>query len=200
MPDQCERCVASVARCALSSSRHDARKALPMRAPARSSGNDARMRGDEQTRTEFDASFPGLVTVACHAARRFFRFDESVVRNAVAETMAQTYERWGRVRHHDDPAGWVIVRTKDVCLEFLRAKSETEDQAISEDIVDNLDRLSKRQRDVAVLRYLMDCDEATTAVALGTTESKVHTRAERARQRIRGDLERVYGLAGGAPI
>jgi DNA-directed RNA polymerase specialized sigma24 family protein len=158
------------------------------------------MRGDEQTRIEFDASFPGLVTVACHAARRFFRFDESVVRHAVAETMAQTYERWERVRHHDSPSGWVIVRTKDVCLEFLRAKSETEDETISENLVDALDRLSKGQRDVAVLRYLMDCDEATTAVALGTTESKVHTLAERARHRMHGDLERVYLVADGAPI
>jgi RNA polymerase sigma factor (sigma-70 family) len=158
------------------------------------------VRGDEQSRSEFDASFPGLVTVACDAARRFFRFDESVVRNAVAETMAQAFERWERVRRHDDPTGWVIVRTKDVCLEYLRAKSETEDQAISGNIVDTLDRLSKRQRDVAVLRYLMDCDEATTAVALGTTESKVRSRAERARHRMRGDLERVYGLTDEAPV
>jgi RNA polymerase sigma factor (sigma-70 family) len=114
--------------------------------------------------------------------------------------MAQAFERWERVRRHDDPTGWVIVRTKDVCLEFLRAKSETEDQAISGNIVDTLDRLSKRQRDVAVLRYLMDCDEATTAVALGTTESKVRTRAERARHRMRGDLERVYGVTDEAPV
>ena len=171
-----------------------------IRVRARLEGNDAQMRGDEQTRSEFDASFPGLVTVACHAARRFFRFDESIVRNAVAETMAQTYERWERVRHHDSPAGWVIVRTKDVCLEFLRAISETEEHALSESIVDTLDRLTRRQRDVAVLRYLMDCDQATTAVALGTTESKVSTRAEKARHRIRGDLEGVYDFADEVPV
>jgi DNA-directed RNA polymerase specialized sigma24 family protein len=158
------------------------------------------MRGDEQARIEFDASFPVLVTVACHAAQRFFRFDDSVVRNAVAETMAQTYERWERVRHHDNAAGWVIVRTKDVCLEFLRAKSETEDEPISESIVDTLDRLSRRQRDVAVLRYLMDCDEATTAVALGTTESKVNALAEKARHHMRGDLDGLYDFAHEAPI
>jgi RNA polymerase sigma factor (sigma-70 family) len=158
------------------------------------------MRGDEQTRTEFDASFPGLVAVASHAAQRFFRFDESVVRNTVAETMAQTYEHWERVRRHDSPAGWVIVRTKEVCLEFLRAKSAVEDEATSENIVNTLDRLPKHQRDVAVLRYLMDCDEATTAVALGTTESKVSAWAEKARQRIRGDLDGLYDIAAEAPV
>lgn len=157
------------------------------------------MRGAEPPRAEFDAAFPGLVMVACQAAQRFFRFDVSVVRIAVAETMAQTYERWERVRRHDSPAGWVIVRTKDVCLEFLRAKSEIEDETISEHIVDTLDRLSRHQRDVAVLRYLMDCDEATTAVALRTTESKVKAVAQKARQRMRGDLDGVYDVAE-APV
>ncbi len=80
------------------------------------------------------------------------------------------------------------------------AKSETEDEAISENIVDTLDRLSKRQRDVAVLRYLMDCDEATTAVALGTTEMKVNALAEKARHRMRGDLDGIYDVPDEAPI
>jgi DNA-directed RNA polymerase specialized sigma24 family protein len=158
------------------------------------------MRGDERTRIEFDAAFPGLVAVACHATQRFFRFDESVVRNAVAETMAQTYERWERVRRHDSPSGWVIVRTKDVCLEFLRAKSEIEDEDISEHIVDVLDRLSRHQRDVAVLRYMMDCDEATTAVALRTTESNINALADKARHRLRGELDPVYAVADETPV
>ena len=166
-----------------------------MRVAARSNGNDAQMRGEEEARTEFDASFPGLVTVACHTAQRFFRFDEVVVRNVVAETMAQTYEGWERIRRRDNPTGWVIVRSKDVCLEFLRAMSETEDQAISEHIVDTLDRLPRRQRDVAVLRYLMDCDETTTALALGTTAEKVNAWAEKARHRLRSDLDGVYDFA-----
>jgi len=154
------------------------------------------MRGDDQARTEFDAAFPGLVTIACHAAQRFFRYDESIVGTAVAETLAQTFERWERVRRHDNAPSWVIVRTKNVCLELLRAKSETEDAPVSASIVETLDHLTKRQRDVVVLRYLMDCDEATTAVALGTTEAKVERIAHKARQRMHGNLDAVYDLAG----
>ncbi len=92
------------------------------------------------------------------------------------------------------------MRTKDVCLEFLRAKSETEDGALSEKILDTLDHLSKRQRDVVVLRYLMDCDEATTAVALDATESRVNALARKARHRMRGNLDDIYGVPDEAPV
>ena len=47
-----------------------------------------------------------------------------------------------------------------------------------------LDRLPKRPRDVAVLRYMMDCDEATTAAAMGTTVEKVKSAAADARRRL----------------
>jgi len=98
--------------------------------------------------------FPALVTVACHAAQRFFRYDDTIVGSAVAETMAQTYERWERVRRHDNAPSWVLVRTKNVCLELLRAKEETEDAPISREVLETLDHLSQLQRDVAVLRFL----------------------------------------------
>src|SRR2546421_8948186 len=147
------------------------------------------MRSGEDARAEFDAAFPQLVTVACHAAERFFRYDVSVVEHAAAETMAQAYERWERGRRHEHPTAWVIVCAKDVCLELLRAKSETsveqvEDTDTSATICEMLDHLSKRQRDVAVLRYMMGCDEAVTASALVTTVPRVQTIAEKARGRM----------------
>jgi DNA-directed RNA polymerase specialized sigma24 family protein len=158
------------------------------------------MRGDEQVQAEFGAAFPGLVTVACHAAQRFFRYDDTIVGSAVAETMAQTYERWERVRRHDNAPSWVLVRTKNVCLELLRAKEETEDAPISARVLETLDHLSQLQRDVAVLRFLMDCDEASTAVALDLTESKVNKIAHKARLRMRGTLDDVYEYTGEAPV
>jgi DNA-directed RNA polymerase specialized sigma24 family protein len=155
------------------------------------------MRSDEDARAEFDAAYPRLVTVACHAAQRFFRYDVSVVQHAAAETMAQTYERWERGKRHEHPTAWVIVCAKDVCLELLRAKSETSIDAteasdISATICETLDHLSKRQRDVGVLRYMMNCDEATTASALVTTVPRVQTLAEKARSRMRDVLIDLY--------
>src|SRR5438270_14039274 len=81
------------------------------------------MGSDEQALAEFNAAYPGLVTAADHAVQRFFRYDSSAVEDAVAETMARTYERWERVRRHDNPVGWVVVCAKNVCLEQVRANA-----------------------------------------------------------------------------
>ncbi len=79
------------------------------------------MASDRQAKAEFDHAYPRLVSAAYRAARGFFRYDPSQVEDAVAETMARTYERWERVRSHESPTGWVVVCAKNVCLEHLRA-------------------------------------------------------------------------------
>jgi RNA polymerase sigma factor (sigma-70 family) len=165
---------------------------------------------DERALGEFNAAYPRLVTAAAQAVRKFFRYDPSLVEDSVAETMARTYERWERVRRHDNPVGWVVVCAKNVCLEQLRANARqtrvstpsrddvdifidlSDETAVSVTISRTLDQLSKRQRDVAVLRYLMDCDEQTTAAAMGTSVSKVKTAAHEARGRLRVLLADVY--------
>src|SRR5689334_15092708 len=80
-------------------------------------GNDAVVGSDRRALAEFDAAYPHLVTVAERSVRRFFRFAPDSVDDAVSETMTRTYERWERVRRHDNPAGWVVVCAKHVCLE-----------------------------------------------------------------------------------
>jgi RNA polymerase sigma factor (sigma-70 family) len=157
---------------------------------------------DRRVLAEFDDAYPRFVVAAHRAIVRFYRYDHSRVEDAVAETLARTFERWERVRKHDNPTGWVVVCAKNVCLEQLRAENRAQrartvlgPRASSQDHADatvqsdalymGLAALSKRQRDVAVLRYLMDYDEATTAMLLGTSVSKVKTAAHEARQRLR---------------
>ena len=55
--------------------------------------------------------------------------------------------------------------------------------ALSASIGRVLDRLSRRQRDVAVLHYLMDCDEKTTAAAINTSVESVRKAAQDVRSR-----------------
>ena len=170
------------------------------------------MASDEGARREFDAAYPRLVTASFQAARNFFRFDAGLVEDVVAEAMARAYERWERVRRHQNPTAWVVVCTKNVCLEQLRAKTRrtpaireslddlatiddhAERHALADQINRALHQLTKRQRDVAVLRYFMDVDEATTAAALGMTVSQVKTAAHEARGRLRVLLANLYGL------
>src|SRR5262245_11159102 len=126
--------------------------------------------------------------VAHRAARNFFRHDPSQVEDAVAETMTRVLERWERVRRHDNPDGWVVVCAKNVCLEQIRKitknlRSSAREPGFVVDITDEiataevislaLAKLTKRQRDVAVLRYMMDYDESTTAEMLRMTPARV---------------------------
>jgi RNA polymerase sigma factor (sigma-70 family) len=162
-----------------------------------------------QALTEFDAAYPRLVLAAAGAVQRFFRYDESQVEDAVAETMARTYERWERVGRHASPVGWIAACAKNVCLEQLhrntrrtgaasRPRGEvdvvdlSEEAAISVTISQALRPLSKRQRDVAVLRYLMNCDEETTADAMSASVGEVTAAARDARRHLRSLLNEVY--------
>ena len=173
-------------------------------------GEDVVVRSDGQVRREFDAAYPSLVSAAVNAAQKFFRFNASQVEDVVAETMARAYEHWERVRRHPNPIGWVVVCAKNVCLEQLRkdarrsaswaARNDTDlfvdlsdETAVSVTIAQSLKRLSRRQRDVIVLRYLMDYDEQTTAAVMGTSVSNVRAAAHEARQRLNPLLANVYG-------
>jgi RNA polymerase sigma factor (sigma-70 family) len=163
---------------------------------------------DERARAEFDLAYAEFVVASHRVAGNFFRYSPGQVEDVVAEALARTFERWERVRRHDNPVGWVVLCTKNVCLEELRRQARgsrrsfvgddidltdfTEQSATAQTITDALGRLSKRQRDVAVLRYLMDLDEATTANVLGTSVSKVKTAAHEARGRLRGLLADEY--------
>jgi RNA polymerase sigma factor (sigma-70 family) len=152
---------------------------------------------DEHARAEFDAAYGNLVAVACHVAERFFRFDPEGIADVVAETMTRTYARWERVERSGNAVIWVVACAKDVCLEQLRARAETHTTSaaephISVSICDALDRLPRTQRDVAVLRFMMDCDEATTALALNLPAKRASALAEKARKRMGEHLVEVY--------
>ena len=159
------------------------------------------MASDLQARAEFDNAYPLLVTVAERAIRSFFRYDHSQVEEAVAETMAETYADWERVRPINKAIPRVTARAKNVCLERIHREAVRLENAVTKpketgglvDLADatalsasialSLDRLSRRQRDVAVVHYLMDCDEETTAAALHTSVAGVRKAAREARSR-----------------
>jgi DNA-directed RNA polymerase specialized sigma24 family protein len=158
------------------------------------------MPGDEQARAEFDAAYGSLVSIACHVVERFFRYDLAGIGEVIAETMARTYARWERVHRSPNSVAWVIACAKDVCLEQLRARSEidadtTSSTHVSTRICDALDQLSHAQRDVAVLRFMMDCDEPTTAVALHLPVARMNTLAEKAQKRLGEVLTEAYAHA-----
>jgi DNA-directed RNA polymerase specialized sigma24 family protein len=159
-------------------------------------GNDGRVGFEGRMLAEFDATFPFLVFAADYGIGRFFRFDASLIEGAVAETMARTYEHWERVRRDGNPIAWVARCSMEVCLEHIRAAATPMSTAISH----SLDLLPKQQRDVAVLRYLIECDEPTTAAALGVSVAEARAAALDARGQLGVLLSGVYRETdGGEP-
>src|SRR6188768_3102901 len=69
---------------------------------------------------DFARAYADLFVASYRAAGAFFRYDPGRIEDVVAEALTRTFERWERVRRHDNPVGWVVVCTKNVCLEELR--------------------------------------------------------------------------------
>jgi DNA-directed RNA polymerase specialized sigma24 family protein len=144
---------------------------------------------DGAARREFDSAYPRLVMAAHGACTRFFRNNPEMVQDAVAETMARTYEHWERVRRRESAGAWVVVCASRVCMERLRAQAKREETpplspplasssptsvtpTSAHDMWQPFDTLTKEQRDVAALQ-LMDCDAETTAELLEMPLEKV---------------------------
>src|SRR4051812_17557422 len=154
---------------------------------ARTRGNDACVRAEQHTHREFDLAFERLYTTARAATSNFFRDDTAAAADALEQTMAQAYEHWESARAHGDPVAWVLACAKDVCVARLRAHVRNGDGSRHDVLLwDALRHLRTRERDVAVLQFLMGCNVATTAAALGTSVARINGPARRARRRLNG--------------
>lgn len=109
--------------------------------------------------------------------------------DAVAEAFARAWARWRTVRTHESPAAWVVRTAVNADISSWRKRrrelfsDRPRDMAVdprddTTDLVAAIRRLPPRQRDVVVLRYLLDLDTATTAahlgIATGTVTAHLH--------------------------
>ena len=129
--------------------------------------------------------------------------DDDFGRDAAAEGFARALERWNRIGHYDEPAGWVYrVGVNWARSRRRKTRRETaESAAIAEteapDRVDGLDprltrallSLSVDHRAVVVGRYLFDWSEKELADALGIRPGTVKSRLSRALARLADELD-----------
>lgn len=122
--------------------------------------------------------------------------DAEQARDAAAEGMARAYQRWGRIRGYDDPAGWVYR----VGLNWARSRwRKSRREVVTDAVVERpgadppgadprlaaaLAGLGVDQRAVVVLRYYLDWSEARTAAALDVAPGTVKSRLSRALDRL----------------
>jgi RNA polymerase sigma factor (sigma-70 family) len=132
--------------------------------------------------------------------------------DVVQEALVKAYRQLSRYRGESGFKPWLLAivanetrnlhrsrRRRDGLM--LRAAAREEPEPVSPDpaesamaterrqqLLDQLRRLDRRDREVLVCRYLLDLSEAETAVTLGLPKGTVKSRTARALTRLRGHM------------
>lgn len=127
------------------------------------------------------------------AALRVRCGDEGLASEALDEACSRALARWGRVGELEEPAGWVYrvalnrlrrtARRSQLEATLLRFRPERPAPQPGEalEVWDAVGRLPARQRDVVLLRYVVDLPEAAIAEALGISRGAVSATTAKAR-------------------
>ena len=125
--------------------------------------------------------------------------DAELAREATDEAMTRAYQRWSHVSRLDNPSGWVYrvalnwsrsqLRRRSIAERLLpRQQHAYEDPLVEPGLATAVGRLPLRQREVVVLRFVLDWSESEIATALGVPRGTVKSRLHRALKQLRQEL------------
>ena len=147
----------------------------------------------------YDENFAGLYRISFRVAYRILG-SSAEAEDVAQETMAKAYGRWWRIR--SDAPRWVARVSANNAIDVWRTRGR-HDRLTAEELVrahdgepilerlalvDALSRLSRRQREVVVLRYLAGYPEADVAAILDCSVGTVKTHASRGLRALRDTL------------
>ena len=150
----------------------------------------------------YDERFDDLATIAYRVAFRMVGSREDA-RDIAQEAMARAFAHWRRASRH--PEAWVSRVAANLGIDLLRRRGRLQQgrshPVVAESAADHglraterielvraLADLSKRQREVVVLRYLADLPEAEVARQLGCSTGTVKQHASRGLAALRSAL------------
>jgi RNA polymerase sigma-70 factor (sigma-E family) len=146
---------------------------------------------------DFDDAYPAMFRDAYRVAYRLLG-DREDAADAAQEACARACVRWRRLTRAGDPTPWVVRVAGNLAIDRWRRRRTAASHPLpapaSSDLPDRvdlhraLDRLSRRQREVIVLRYFGDLPEAAVADALGCSVGAVKTHASRGLASLRAAL------------
>ncbi len=159
------------------------------------------MRRRDQQDPAFEEAFDVLFSKAMRVAYRILG-NAAAAEDVAAEALARTYVNWRKVRDLPYREAWVLRVAGNLAIDETRRRTPEIDLRIAPDPQDTaiirlvlgsaLRKLSRRQRDVVVLRYLMGLSEEEAAEALGISLGTLRTHGTRAltslRKRVGHDL------------
>jgi RNA polymerase sigma factor (sigma-70 family) len=157
----------------------------------------------------FDDAFPQLHNAAYQAAYRILG-NRAEAEEVAQETLARCLVRWRRVAAYAE--AWVTRSAANLAIDVYRHRTKAPPATRSDpaaghdhlvelraDLVRALRSLSRRQRDVVVMRYLVELPERDVARLLGCSEGSVKRHASRGLAALRREMgiELEPGLGSG---
>lgn len=160
------------------------------------------LRGDVRSdlgNEEFHAFYERMDARALRTARRLVG-SAHVAEDIAAEALARAYARWPQVRVHPNPDAWLLRVVGNLAIDHMRRSRHVgpaldvdpegsdrpdHDAVLHVDLARAVHRLSTRQQEVVVMRYLVDLSEDEVASTLGMSNGSVKTHLSRASSRLR---------------
>ena len=147
---------------------------------------------------DFELAFQALFLRAMRLAYRMLG-NAAAAEDVAADTMVIAYARWERVGPLPYREGWILRVAANLAMKSARARPPEvshvptftfeDDSAIRVALVEALHKLSRRQRDVIVLRFLAGLSEPEVAASLGLSLGTVKTHARRGLAALRARLD-----------
>jgi RNA polymerase sigma-70 factor (ECF subfamily) len=152
--------------------------------------------------TEQFADFYAATKNAAYATVLSAIGDPTATDDALAEAYTRALSRWGRLREHPEPLGWVVVTALNVHRSWWRrVRREIGGlhvdhpiepvplMAVNPALRAEILRLPHRQREVLGLRLVAGLSAERTAYVLGIAEATVHVHLHRALATLRARLD-----------
>ncbi len=152
---------------------------------------------------DYEARFAELARLAYQVGHRLVG-DRDEAEDLAQEAMTRAYVRWPKVRDHAE--AWVVRTTTNLVIGGWRRRRRPLPRPVAEPGSDHgmaerlaltaaLRSLPRRQREVAVLRFLGDLSLEQTAAALGCTVGTVKQHSARALVALRAAVEAPIATA-----
>lgn len=161
---------------------------------------------DDRAGTGFEERFDDLYRLAYRVSFRVLG-DRGEAEDVAQDALARAHLRWEHLATR--PEGWVVTVATNLAIDHHRHRKrrpteQGEPLSLVElhlaervDLARALRRLSRRQREVVVLRYLADWPEADVADALDLSPGSVKVHASRGLAALRDHLGEERGEGGG---
>ena len=127
--------------------------------------------------------------------------DQRLAEDLVAEGFARAWASWPTVSKHPAPRAWVLRTALNLRVSWWRKRRheiplvkadwvspQASAEGIDPSLIAALNRLPTRQREVIVLRVLLDLDTHSTAAVLGIAPGTVTVHLSRAADALQRDL------------